>query len=85
MLIAPALHRWMTGGVTWVQASALSLQKSSEHESPSLHRFGAWVQAPVAGVQPSVVQKRLSSQLTGVPGPQLPAVQISAPLHRSPS
>lgn len=42
--------------------------------------IGAWAQ-PEAALQVSVVQAFPSSQLSGVPALQVPAWQVSAPLH----
>jgi hypothetical protein len=46
---------------------------------------GAWVQAPATGLQPSVVQASPSSQEGGAPARQPVALQVSAPLQKSPS
>jgi hypothetical protein len=43
------------------------------------------VHAPVAGVQPSTVQRIPSSQTVGVPFWHVPRGHASAPLHASPS
>src|SRR2546425_623224 len=58
------------------------------HTFPSLHEvpFGTAVcLQPATGSQVSVVHTSLSSQLSGVPAVQVPALQVSAPLHAFPS
>jgi hypothetical protein len=58
------------------------------HRLPSRHGtpFGAGaVVQPVAGAQPSVVQGFESLQTSGVPAVQVPAWQVSGPLHWLPS
>src|SRR6185369_15340650 len=69
----------------WTQTSLVSSHTSVVQGLPSVHVFATWVQTPVAGVQPSVVQNRLSSQLTAVPGTHEPVWQVSTPLQRLPS
>src|SRR5262245_32163802 len=74
----------------WTHWSSCAQPPPSEHVStvqvtPSSHGFGGCVQAPVAGVQTSVVQTRPSSQLIGVPFWHTLETHVSTPLQRSPS
>jgi hypothetical protein len=55
----------------------------SEHEVP--FATALCVQAPVCGLQLSLVQGLPSLQFCGVPAVQAPFWQVSAPLHRLPS
>src|SRR5947209_12463355 len=45
---------------------------------------GVYMQ-PVAGMHASIVHRLPSSQLSGTPAWQIPALQVSVPLHRFPS
>jgi len=64
-------------------------EPSELHTSPPLHRFPSEHEAPVfgvavhpvAGLQASVVQVLLSSQVSGTPATHAPAMQNSAPSH----
>src|SRR5439155_11450212 len=79
----PSSHEGAGPGVqapAW-QVSAPSQKRPSEQEVPSA--TGVWMQP--LGPQESVVQGLLSSQLSGVPGVQAPAWQVSEPLQTLPS
>src|SRR5215468_94231 len=64
------------------QVSAPLQASPSEHAVPSVT---AGCSQPFTASQVSVVHGLLSLQLSGVPGAQVPASQVSAPLQTSPS
>jgi hypothetical protein len=68
--------------VPFWQVSVPSQRLASAHWVP-LGTFG--LAHPVVGLQLSAVQAFPSVQLSGVPGLQVPAWQVSAPLHAFPS
>jgi hypothetical protein len=68
--------------VPFWQVSVPSQRLASAHWVP-LVTFG--LAHPVVGLQLSAVQAFPSTQLRGVPGLQVPAWQVSAPLHALPS